>query len=236
MFVMQNRNKDLLKMWAKEYHQVAFIANDPIQFPHRFTEKQDIEISAFVTSYLSFGNRKQIIKKVDHLHDMMGDSPEEYVRKGSFFNDIPNNDSSFYRTISNKAILELFATLRDIYDQVQSMEEALKRSNGIPMERLCRLFSVSSKSPQKKMNMFLRWMIRGNSPVDFGLWNHFDARDLIIPLDTHVVQMSYQLGLTDTTSYTLKNALRITEALTKVFPEDPCLGDFALFGYGVNHA
>jgi len=223
-------------MWAKEYHQVAFIANDPIQFPHRFTEKQDIEISAFVTSYLSFGNRKQIIKKVDHLHDMMGNSPAEYVRKGLFFNDIPNNDSSFYRTISNRAILELFATLREIYDQVHSMEEALRRFNGIPMECLCRLFSVSSKSPQKKMNMFLRWMIRRDSPVDFGLWNHFDARDLIIPLDTHVVQMSYQLGLTEATSYTLKNALRITEALTKVFPDDPCLGDFALFGYGVNHA
>lgn len=103
-----------------------------------------------------------------------------------------------------------------------------------PMERLCAFLEVSAKSPQKKLNMFLRWMIRKGPEVDFGIWERFDCRDLIVPLDTHVCRVAYALGLTETETFSLKNARRITEALAEAFPDDPCLGDFALFGSGVS--
>ena len=96
------------------------------------------------------------------------------------------------------------------------------------------VLEVSAKSPQKKLNMFLRWMIRKGPEVDFGIWERFDCRDLIVPLDTHVCRVAYTLGLTETETFSLKNARRITEALAEAFPDDPCLGDFALFGSGVS--
>lgn len=102
------------------------------------------------------------------------------------------------------------------------------------MEKLCAFLEVSAKSPQKKLNMFLRWMIRKESEVDFGIWESFDRRDLLIPLDTHVCRVARLLGLTDTETFSLKNVRNITSALAEVFPDDPCLGDFALFGCGVN--
>lgn len=80
----------------------------------------------------------------------------------------------------------------------------------------------------------MRWMIRRDSEVDFGIWRNFSPCELIIPLDTHVSEMAFRLELTRSKSYTLNNARTITAALAEVFPEDPCLGDFALFGYGIN--
>ena len=127
-----------------------------------------------------------------------------------------------------------FARLHAAYTRFDSLEDALSVYPGTPMEKLCAFLEVSAKSPQKKLNMFLRWMIRKESEVDFGIWKSFDRRDLLIPLDTHVCRVAYLLGLTDTETFSLKNARNITEALAEVFPDDPCLGDFALFGSGVN--
>ena len=102
------------------------------------------------------------------------------------------------------------------------------------MEKLCSFLEVSAKSPQKKLNMFLRWMIRRDSAVDFGIWKSFDRKELIVPLDTHVCRVAHYFKLTDTETFSLKNARQITAALAEVFPDDPCLGDFALFGYDIN--
>ena len=179
---MTEEIKRQLWEWAAAYHCAGFIQNDPVQFPHRYERKQDIEISGLLTAIMSFGNRKQILKKADELHRVMGASPHA----------------------------------------------------GNPMERLCAFLEVSAKSPQKKLNMFLRWMIRKGPEVDFGIWERFDCRDLIVPLDTHVCRVAYALGLTETETFSLKNARRITEALAEAFPDDPCLGDFALFGSGVS--
>ena len=105
---------------------------------------------------------------------------------------------------------------------------------GLEGSLACRLLGVSDKAPQKKLNMFLRWMIRRDSEVDFGIWTSFSPCDLLIPLDTHVCEVAHRLHLTRSKSYTLNNAKAITRALAEVFPDDPCLGDFALFGYGIN--
>ena len=232
---MTDTLKQQLLEWADVYHCAAFIQNDPVQFPHRYTQKQDIEISGLLTALMSFGNRKQILKKADELHKLMGTSPYKYVQSCQWKENFrPTDKRSFYRMLSHANFHSYFTRLYAAYSSFDSLEDALLPYPGNPMEKLCTFLGVSNRSPQKKLNMFLRWMIRQHSEVDFGIWNHFDSRDLIIPLDTHVCRVAYTLGLTDSTTFSLNNARRITDALTEIFPDDPCLGDFALFGSGVN--
>ena len=234
---MTDETKSLLKAWAVRYHTSAFILNDPVQFPHRYQHKQDIEICGLLTAILSFGNRKMIVRKAEELDSFMLPSPYQYLLSRKWLSDFPlSNKSSFYRMLSFSDIHLYFQRLYEAYTHYSSLEEALSPFPGSPMERLCAFLAVSPKSPQKKLNMFLRWMVRRDSEVDFGLWTSFSPRDLIIPLDTHVCRVAYMLGLTDSDSFSLRNARKITSALAEVFPGDPCLGDFALFGYGINHA
>lgn len=227
--------KKKIRECAQTYHCANFIMSDPVQFPHRYALKQDIEISGLLTAIMSFGNRKQILKKADELHKRMGGSPLHYVMSRQWETDFPLEAThSFYRMLSFADFHLYFRRLYAAYLHFESLEDALHTYPGIPLEKLCAFLEVSARSPQKKLNMFLRWMIRQNSEVDFGIWKSFDCRDLIIPLDTHVCRVSYALRLTDTETFSLKNARRITAALSEVFPDDPCLGDFALFGLGVN--
>lgn len=232
---MTEEIKNMLIACASAYHCADFICDDPVQFPHRFSLKQDIEISGLLTAIMSFGNRKQIVKKAGELHRLMGESPYRYVLSRRWESDFPSGAAnSFYRMLSYAHFRGYFQRLYDAYSRFGSLEDALQIYPGIPMEKLCAFLEVSARSPQKKLNMFLRWMIRRNSEVDFGIWSSFDCRDLIVPLDTHVCRIAYLLKLTDTETFSLKNARRITDALMEVFPDDPCLGDFALFGLGVN--
>jgi uncharacterized protein (TIGR02757 family) len=232
----KNELDTCLCKWAEEYHCSDFIAADPVQFPHRYTVKEDIEISGLLTAVLSFGNRIQILKKADELDRIMGHAPLTYVLSGKWRDDFPESDGrSFYRMLSYADVRGYFEKLYRVYAAGKTLEDALKEYKGIPMQQLCSFLGVSDRSPQKKLNMFLRWMIRTGSPVDFGIWPTMSASQLVIPLDTHVCRVAYQLGLTESASFSLNNAKKITAALEKVFPGDPCLGDFALFGYGVNH-
>ena len=225
-----------LREWAQIYHTSSFISADPVQFPHRYTEQRDIEISGLLTALLSFGNRVQILKKADELDRLMEHAPLSYVLSCKWKTDFRKEDGrSFYRMVSYSGFRAYFELLYPVYAQGKTLEEELLDYPGTPMQRLCAFMGVSDKSPQKKLNMFLRWMIRGNSEVDFGLWKRMSPKDLLIPLDTHVCRVAFQLGLTDKASFSLANARKITDSLASVFPEDPCLGDFALFGYGVNH-
>lgn len=232
----KNELDTCLCKWAEEYHCSDFIAADPVQFPHRYTVKEDIEISGLLTAVLSFGNRIQILKKADELDKIMEHAPLDYVLSGKWRDDFPESDGrSFYRMLSYADVRGYFEKLYRVYAAGKTLEDALKEYKGIPMQQLCSFLGVSDRSPQKKLNMFLRWMIRTGSPVDFGIWPTMSASQLVIPLDTHVCRVAYQLGLTESASFSLSNAKKITAALEKVFPGDPCLGDFALFGYGVNH-
>ena len=229
--------KETLIEAANKYETADFIPKDPVQFPHRYKKKQDIEITGLVTALMSFGNRKQIICKADKLCFMMGKSPLEYVKGRGFEKDFSCNDNrSFYRMLSHANFREIFEKLYKVYTNAESMEDYVLSFNGNAMEKMCAFLEVSPKSPQKKINMFLRWMVRRNSSVDFGLWEKFDSADLIIPLDTHVAHMAKVYGITEKEVYSLASAKRITNALSEVFPGDPVRGDFALFGVGVENA
>lgn len=125
-------------MCAEIYHCADFITSDPVQFPHRYTLKQDIEISGLLTAIMSFGNRKQILKKADELHRLMGDSPYQYVLSRQWEVDFPSGvTNSFYRMLSYADFYGYFRRLYAAYTQFESLEETLNAYSGIPMEKLC---------------------------------------------------------------------------------------------------
>jgi uncharacterized protein (TIGR02757 family) len=238
-----------LKRWAEQYETAEFVKNDPVQIPRRYDSRVNIEISAFVTAWIAWGNRKQIIKKADFIDreifkgapyhyivgtDTQGTAPEWKQYKGS--------KENFYRTFTYADFHDLCARLFDVYSKFENMEKALQaQPGGRPLEQLQRLFGdvkgvpdMETKSGCKRLCMFLRWMCRHGSPVDFGLWTICDPRNLIIPLDTHVHKQALRLGLVKRRTPDLRTAIEITDRFAEIFPDDPTKGDFALFGYGVN--
>ena len=236
-----------LQAWAGTYNVESFIQDDPVRFPHRSTGKRDIEISAFLTAWISYGRRELILRKAEWLHDRMGTSPYEWICEDGFQRLIPTvapgGRDTFYRFYTFSDLRALCSRLKCIYTEFDSMEDALAANpHADPVRKLQDLFSgikgipvMNGTSACKRLAMFLRWMVREDGIVDFGIWKTaVRPSQLIIPLDTHVHQISLELGLTRQKSATLKTALEITEALSHVFPDDPCLGDFALFGYDIN--
>lgn len=239
-----------LKRWAEKYETAEFVKNDPVQIPRRYDSRVNIEISAFVTAWIAWGNRKQIIKKADFIDreifhgapyhyivgtDTQGAAPEWKQYKGS--------TESFYRTFTFGDFHDLCERLCDVYTVYGNMEAAIKNTqNGEkPIATLQSLFGsvngipdFETQSACKRLCLFLRWMCRKGSPVDFGLWTVCDPRNLIMPLDTHVHKQALRLGLTTRRTPDLRTAIEITDRFAEIFPDDPTKGDFALFGYGVN--
>lgn len=244
---------DNLKRWAEQYETAEFIQSDPVQIPHRYDSRVNIEISAFVTAWIAWGSRKQIIQKADFIDreifkgapyhyivgtDTQGTAPEWKQYKGS--------KENFYRTFTYADFHDLCARLHHVYTNWESMEAAIKYSheiNGEPsLQTLFSLFGSVKGIPDgttqtacKRLCMFLRWMCRKGSPVDFGLWDVCDPHNLIIPLDTHVHKQALRLGLVKRRTPDLQTAIEITDRFAEIFPDDPTKGDFALFGYGVNN-
>lgn len=244
---------DNLKRWAEQYETAEFIQSDPVQIPHRYDSRVNIEISAFVTAWIAWGSRKQIIQKADFIDreifkgapyhyivgtDTQGTAPEWKQYKGS--------KENFYRTFTYADFHDLCARLHHVYTNWESMEAAIKYSheiNGEPsLQTLFSLFGSVKGIPDgttqtacKRLCMFLRWMCRKGSPVDFGLWDVCDPRNLIIPLDTHVHKQALRLGLVKRRTPDLQTAIEITDRFAEIFPDDPTKGDFALFSYGVNN-
>lgn len=244
---------DNLKRWAEQYETAEFIQTDPVQIPHRYDSRVNIEISAFVTAWIAWGSRKQIIQKADFIDreifkgapyhyivgtDTQGTAPEWKQYKGS--------KENFYRTFTYADFHDLCARLHHVYTNWESMEAAIKyfhEINGEPsLQTLFSLFGSVKGIPDgttqtacKRLCMFLRWMCRKGSPVDFGLWDICDPRNLIIPLDTHVHKQALRLRLITRRTPDLQTAIEITNRFAEIFPDDPTKGDFALFGYGVNN-
>lgn len=241
-----------LKRWAEQYETAEFVKNDPVQIPRRYDSRVNIEISAFVTAWIAWGNRKQIIKKADFIdreifhgapyHYIVGTDTQGAAPEWRQYKDSPE---SFYRTFTFADFHDLCARLYDVYTSAESMEAAIKKThetNGeTALSTLQSLFGsvngipdFETQSACKRLCLFLRWMCRKGSPVDFGLWDVCEPRNLIIPLDTHVHKQAIRLGLTTRRTPDLRTAIEITDRFAEIFPDDPTKWDFALFGYGVN--
>lgn len=237
----------ILKELAKKYETPDFINGDPSWFMHQVEGIPNIEATAFVASALSYGSRSQFMPKIQYILDCADNNVYEWIVSGRFNKDIPADNACFYRLYKRKDMNTLLASLCKLLKEYDTIGDYLKNNSSTGLEAATALTNwfthnnsggiipKDTTSACKRICMFLRWMVRDNSPVDLGLWNHFiDKRSLIIPMDTHVVQEAICLELIRTKSTSMSNAIKLTQRLSQIFPDDPLKGDFALFGYGVN--
>ena len=237
--VLKIETANLIRKMAKEYNTKSFIENDPVRFPRRLYDagapRQDVEISAFISSWLAYGSRSAFMPKIAFIHEIMGGSPYDFIMNG-VYEKFMGDAGCLYRFFKWNDFYRLCRGLQGIFGSYDSMcssfdiETASCKSpflydlNGIP---------TNGRSACKRLNLFFRWMVRRDGIVDMGIWPA-DQRKLIIPLDTHSYQSAIELGLTKRRDVSITTALEITERCREVFPDDPALADFALYGYGIN--
>lgn len=232
---MDKSTEARLREWAEKYNDPKYFQEDPISFPRHFVERmaeggaclQDVEIAAVISAHLAWGRRAMIVRDSTRALDEMCWKPFDYVMNGEYRNDA----TSLHRTVKWSEFAEICARLRCFYSENPSLE-ALSVAE---LRRLIFGSKPDKNAANKKINMMRRWMVRRDGKVDFGLWKASDPADLLIPLDVHVSRQAIELGLTERHQADIKTVNEITSALAGVFPGDPCLGDFALFGYGVTN-
>lgn len=249
-----------LRIWLEQksvqYNHPSFITEDPISVPHRFAKLQDIEIAGFFAAIMAWGQRKTIINKANELMALMDDAPFDFIR------DHAEKDrkcfSTFkHRTLQPDDIFYLVEVLQQYYQQHDSLESAFARHlnpededvfKGLAgfydmvfdqpwvLERTRKHIATPvRKSSCKRLNMFLRWMVRSDDKgVDFGVWKTISASQLIIPLDLHVGNVARRLSLLKRPVNDWQAAKELTEMLKRFDPLDPVRYDFALFGAGIN--
>ena len=232
---MRTSTKDTLIRWAEEYNDPKYFQEDPIAFPREFAERHasgkaylaDIEVAAVLSAHLAWGRRAMIVRDCERMFDEMGWKPYEYVMCG----DYRNEAASLHRTIKWSEFAGICGRLREIYKERESLEGLTDTDFRV------RVYGQKEdgKAPNKKISMMRRWLVRDDGKVDLGIWRKSDKKDLILPLDVHVYEQALALGLTSRKQKDIVTAMEITDAFRVIFPDDPCLGDFALFGYGVNN-
>lgn len=247
---------------TEKFETKDFIKDDPIQFPHRFEDKKDIEIAGFISSLVAYGRREMFIKKLNSLFEIADNEPLNFI-----LNFEPGILKDFnYRFGKPEDFTEIFSIMKELYakdgglenlfkygyeNQVNSsMQSAQKPQTSLMFKTVSEYFYSRVKNDagqgfyfmlpdpkkggaMKRMSMFLRWMVR-KGPVDFGIWDFMPASDLYIPLDVHVARISRQMGLLTRNANDFKAVIELTENLKKLDPQDPVKYDFAMFGYGVN--
>ncbi len=243
--------KARLNEWVIRYNHPDFIEQDPIRIPHRFTRKEDIEIAGFMAAAIAWGQRKTIVKNGDFLMDLMDNSPYDFVMEGK---DFDRFDRFVHRTFNGADCLFFLRSMRNIYlnhggpERVftagylseKTIYGSLKHFREVFLETAHEkrsekhLPDVTSGSAAKRLNMFLRWMVRSDEKeVDFGLWKGIPASALMLPLDVHTGDVSRALGLLHRKQNDWKAVEEITGILRKFDPDDPVKYDFALFGTGI---
>lgn len=243
--------KEFLDEKADLYNNPNFIETDPIQIPHKFSLKEDIEIIGFITATIAWGNRKSIIKNGNRLVDIMGNSPYDYIlnfsedRKSDldgFVHRTFNNDDLFYFFISLKNIYKNHNGLEAVFAKFQeenSMQNAIHHFKKIFFEipHLSRtqkhVSDPQKNSAAKRINMYLRWMVRQDQKgVDFGIWKSIPQASLSCPLDVHSGNVARKLKILHRKQNDGKSVILLDNALRKMDKKDPVKYDFALFGLG----
>jgi len=249
--MMPVRLKEYLDSKVKEYNKPAFIKDDPISIPHLFNEKQDIEIAGLFAAVFAWGNRTTIIGKSKELMQRMDNSPYAFVKDHSA-KDLKKLKGFKHRTFHEDDLYYFIEFLHQHYSKHDSLEFAffpipgLDTEHGLThfknyffsLEHLKRtekhISSPLQKSTCKRLNMFLRWMVRNDKKgVDFGLWKNISPSQLICPIDVHVARVSKKLGLLKRKQVDWLAATELTDALRKLDKNDPVKYDFALFNLGV---
>jgi uncharacterized protein (TIGR02757 family) len=245
--------KDFLDKKVEEYNQPFFIASDPISIPHGFTKQQDIEIAGFFAAIFAWGNRTTIINKSRELMDLMDGAPHDFVLhhreedRKRFLN-------FKHRTFNPTDLLYFIEFFQHHYAHYHSLQEAfLLEGRFTSIEALLNhfhsyFFSLPGAPPRtgkhiaapfkgsscKRLNMFLRWMVRRDDRgVDFGIWHNIPQSSLICPIDVHVARVAKKLGLLHRIPVDWLAALELTHQLRQLDEHDPVKYDFALFGLGV---
>ncbi|WP_315545550.1 TIGR02757 family protein [Prevotella koreensis] len=238
---------ELLKKLAQRYETASFLNGDPSWFMHQVEGKQNQEAFAFIASCLSYGSRKQFFPKIQYILDCSGGNVHEWVKSGYFERDIPDTEDCYYRLYTYSLMNHFLKAYRELILEYGSLGEYLRNNYVIDafdaIEMITSYFASrgievivpkDTKSSCKRICMFLRWMVRDNSPVDLGLWTFIDKRTLIMPMDTHVLQEACSMGFLNSRSASMSAARKLTAKMAEIFPDDPLKGDFALFGYGVD--
>lgn len=216
-----------LRQWARTYNDPRYFTQDPIIFPKAFASfKKDTEVSAVLSAHLAWGRRASIVNDCNRLFALMDGHPYDYVMKGEY----RRGKESAHRTISWDEIAGICERMRSFYEAYDSLE----RLDAAGMRVQIYGQKEEPKAANKKINMLRRWMVRRDGIVDLGLWKNTDPADLVIPLDVHVYDTAAALGLTSRKAKDITTALEITEVMKTIWPADPLLGDFALFGAGVD--
>lgn len=247
-------NKDLKGFLDEKYYhynQLFFIETDPISIPYKFSIKEDIEIAGFLASIIAWGQRKTIINNGEKLMNFMGNSPYEFTMNFSESNKSFKFLNNFvHRTFNGTDCIYFIKSLQHIYKNKGGLEAIFSIRNNEqnvgnsiirarkaffeidhPKRTLKHFSNPDEGSAAKRINMFLRWMVR-NDKVDFGIWNSIKPAQLICPLDVHTSNVSRQLGLLTRKQNDWKAAEELTSSLIAFDPMDPVKYDFALFGLG----
>jgi len=249
--------KQLLDQKVKQYNHIDFIEKDPISIPHLYTKQQDIEIAAFFAAIFAWGNRTTIIQKSKELLERMDNAPFEYCTQHQV-KDLKKLIGFAHRTFNDRDLLYCIAFFKHHYANQKSLETAffMDQHSGkkvktvaaglvnfknyffsledAPYRTKKHIASPENGSTCKRLNMFLRWMVRKDQHgVDFGLWKTISPADLIIPIDVHVARVSRSFGLISRPQIDWLTALELTEYCRTLDARDPVKYDFALFSLGV---
>ena len=235
------------------YETKEFIKNDPIQFPHRYANIKDIEISGFIASLFAYGARKVFIPKLNDLFYLMDNEPLNFIKNGDF--DLITERNINYRFYQSEDVILLLNKLSYLYNHSKGLSELFMYSKCDKEQRIDvtikkviyyfyedinttsmgykHMFPMGKDCALKRMNMFLRWMVR-KSDVDLGIWNFIQPSELLIPLDVHVGRVSREMNLIpDKKTNNIKTVYELTDKLSEFDREDPVKYDFAIFGKGI---
>lgn len=244
------RLKKILEEKVALYNRKEFINDDPISFPHSFTKREDIEISALLASVIAWGNRPMILRSCNKMfHDIMGGAPYSYVMSGSWeqLDDRQNIHRTFFAADFKyicrglKSIYTKYGTMEalfigcSVWEGIENLRQELAAVNGGRISR-----HISNPVPQKgkpasackRMLMMLRWLCRKDGIVDIGIWQNVHPSQLMMPIDVHVARTARQLGLVTRKQNDRRTVEELTAKLRELSPDDPVRYDFALFGTG----
>lgn len=250
-------DKDIIELLEHETAKINspdFIDSDPVQFPRRYEDLRDIEITALLVSSIAWGNRKMILRDAERMLALMEGQPYKYVMEKGYL-ELPDNQN-IHRTFFTRNLKHFLAGLQLVYSRYGSIDNMVSETgigksetaawelattlnsifaeaNGNIADGRCLPVNVEN-SALKRLNMALRWLVRDDGIVDLGVWKSLCPSQLYIPLDVHVGNISRDLGLLARKSNDRKAVVELTDVLRQIRPDDPTIFDFALFGIGVS--